>query len=211
MVSQKKSDLKHCIKCQVELNKNNWLSYLEKRSNYICTPCFRNYGKTHYKQDPDYSKKQLARYRSRKSAIIHSYGDTCVICGEDEYYKLSIHYKNGNLKLTTNQIHDWLYNNQIHKDGYQILCQNCNKKSRSDKYAWRDKITVVQHYGNQCCECKENDIEKLTISHKETRKGSLLYRWIIKNNFPKLDLQIICFNCKHQKIGEFIVEQELES
>lgn len=40
---------KKCIKCQTQLVPNlNWLSYLIPRSNYICTPCFKEYGKKYY-------------------------------------------------------------------------------------------------------------------------------------------------------------------
>ena len=130
MVSQKESSLKYCIKCQAKLTNENWLAYLKPRSNYVCTPCFRNYGKNYHKSDPDYSKKQVRRYRSRKSAVIHAYGDKCAQCGEDDYYRLTIDHISGggnaHRKEITTNIYDYLYNNLVDKDGYQVLCYSCN-------------------------------------------------------------------------------------
>lgn len=213
MSSQKKSSLKHCIKCQVELTDENWLSYLKPRSNYICTPCFRTYGKTYHKNSPLHNDKQLARTRFRKSAVIFSYGNKCAICYEDEYEKLTIDHINNDGYLHRKEIHniyEWLYNNPIYKDGYQVLCYNCNCSKNvtyKDKYALRDKKKVIEAYGNQCTECKEDRIERLTIDHKnndgaEQRRqlkcstGVRMYRWLIKNNYPQnLGLQVLCFNC----------------
>lgn len=220
MESQKKSSLKYCIKCQIELTDENWLSYLRPRSNYICTPCFRNYGKQYHKSDPNYNKKQVARYRGRKSAVIHAYGDTCIQCGEDDYYKLTIDHINNDGYLhrqqTNNHVIDYLYNNLLNKDGYQILCYNCNCSKNvtyKDKYALRDKKKVIEAYGNQCAECKEDRIERLTIDHKnndgaDQRRqlkcftGVRMYRWLIKNNYPQnLGLQVLCFNCNCCKLS----------
>lgn len=229
MVPQKKLGLKHCIKCAVELTDSNWLSYLRPRSNYICTPCFRNYGKQYHKSDPDYNKKQLAKYHSTKHAIILSYGDMCTLCGEDDYHKLTIDHKfgggNAHRKVLTNDIYQWLYNNPIQRDGYQILCYNCNCSKNvvyKDKYALRDKQKVMVAYGGQCAECNEDRIERLTIDHKnndgaQQRRdlkcytGVRMYRWLIKNNYPQhLGLQVLCYNCNCSKISKIKSSQESE-
>lgn len=218
MPSQKNASQKHCIKCDVLLTEDNWLNYLIKRGNYICTPCFREYGKTYHKSDPDYGKKQRNRHRMRRSAVIFHYGNQCVQCGEDDYTKLTIDHKNGNgtthrKEMTTNII-DYLYNNMVDKDGYQVLCYNCNCSKDvvyKDKYALRDKKKVIEHYGNECLLCHEDRIERLTIDHSnndgtEQRKklkchtGSRMYRWLIKNNYPnKLGLRVLCYNCNCSK------------
>lgn len=221
MVSQKKLSLKKCIKCQIELTPENWNKYDKKTSHYICKPCRKNQDKARYKADPNYSKKQLARYRGRKSAIIASYGDMCAQCGEDDYYKLTLDHKfgggNAHRKQTSNHVYDWLYNNPVHYDGYQILCYNCNCSKGvlyKDKYALRDKMKVMEAYGNICVECKEYRIERLTIDHKnndgaEQRRqlkcytGVRMYRWLIKQNYPTdLGLQILCFNCNCRKLSD---------
>lgn len=218
MVSQKKARLKHCIKCGVTLTKENWPKCLWNRSNYICKPCFQAYGKTYYKTDPEYGKKQSARYHRRRSAVIHAYGDVCAKCGEDEYTKLTIdHVKNNGAKHRKEVPHtvDYLYNRPVDKNNFQILCYNCNCSKGviyKDKYALRDKKIVMEAYGNQCATCGEDRIECLTMDHKNNdgaiqrrqyryTTGSRFYRWLIKNGFPdNLGLQVLCFNCNCSKL-----------
>lgn len=221
MVSQKNHDLKNCIKCNIRLTNDNWSAYSQKASHYICRECRKIQDKARYQNSPDYNKKQLARYRSRRSAVIHSYGDTCINCGEDDYYKLTIDHKNNdgylNKKQIVNNIVDWLYNNPIQRDGYQVLCYSCNygqNVTYKDKYALRDKKKVMEAYGNKCAECDEHRIERLTINHKnndgaEQRRqlkcytGVRMYRWLIKNNYPtNLGLRILCYNCNCRRLSD---------
>ena len=206
MVSQKNSRLKHCIKCRIRLNSKNWLKYLVKRSNYICTPCFRQYGQSHYPQDRSYNKKQRDRYRTRRSAVIFCYGNQCVKCGEEEYGKLIICHI-GTDKSVTNNVINHLYDGLINKEQYQVLCYNCSKKPYKDIYALRDKKMVIEHYGYSCIHCQEDRIERLTLSNKK-KSGIAWYRWLIKHNYPD-DLQVICYSCYHyqqylSKIDKFI-------
>ncbi len=214
MNSQKKSSQKFCIKCHVLLNEYNWLPYLKPRSNYICTPCLREYGKKYYKLSADYKKKQSARYRIRKSVVLFSYGNQCVQCYEDDGSKLTIDIiKNSKLKIKNN-IYEWLYNNPLFKNTYQILCYNCKCSkniSYKDKYALENKKKIIKNYGSQCIECGEYKIERLIIDYKNNDgahqrhhfkcgTGAKFYRWLIKNNFPNdLGLQILCFNCSYLK------------
>lgn len=218
MKSQKNASQKRCIKCNIILNENNWPKCLWNRSNYICTPCFKEYGKSYHKTDPEYNKKQRNRSRMRRSAVIFQYGNRCVQCDEDDYTKLTIdHVKGGGTahrKTISNHTIDFLYNSIVDKDSYQVLCYNCNCSKNvtyKDKYALRDKKKVIEKYGSFCTECKEDRIERLTIDHKnndgmEQRKklkcytGSRMYRWLIKNSFPdNLGLQVLCFNCNCSK------------
>lgn len=218
MKSQKNNGLKYCIKCDALLTDENWLKYLQKRSAYQCTPCFRDYGKNYHKSDEKYNEKQRNRHRGRRSAIICSYGDQCVQCGENKYEKLTIDHVNGRgtqhrKEMTTNII-DYLYNNKVDKDGYQVLCYNCNCSKNlfyKDKYYLRDKEKVISKYGVICAECKEDRIERLTIDHinndgalqrrqLKCGTGVTFYRYLIKNNYPNLGLQVLCYNCNCGKI-----------
>ncbi len=65
---------------------------------------------------------------------------------------------------------------------------------------------VYAKYGKKCACCGESDKRFLTIDHvhndgkkhrKETWRSTSvgLYKWLIKNNFPKKDFQLLCFNC----------------
>lgn len=218
MASQKYSDHKQCIVCQITLTDANWLAYLQKRSLYKCTPCFREYGKQYHKTDLEYNAKQRARSYMRRSAVIHFYGDQCAQCGEDEYSKLTIDHIHGggtkHRKEMGSNIIDYLYNNTISKDGYQVLCYNCNCSKDveyKDQQSYRKKQQVIEHYGCVCAECGEARIERLTIDHinndgAEQRKllgyktGSIFYRWLVKKNFPdNLGLQVLCYNCNGSK------------
>ncbi len=68
------------------------------------------------------------------------------------------------------------------------------------------KFEIMTHYGGACICCGENHIEFLTIDHingdgKKHRKeiGPRLYAWLKRNNFPKDNFQILCFNCNNAK------------
>jgi hypothetical protein len=220
MTSAKNLSPRCCRKCAIPLSEENWKSYDKKHSSYICIPCRKIKDKITYQNDPDYCKKQMARYRSRKSAVIHAYGDKCNQCGEDDYYKLTIDHINGggntHRKTITTNIYEYLYNNLVDYDRYQVLCYNCNCSKNvvyKDKYALRDKKKVMEAYGNCCVDCNEDRIERLTIDHSNNdgasqrrelkcHTGVRMYRWLIKNNFPiDLGLQILCYNCNCRKLS----------
>lgn len=213
MKSQKKSSQPQCIKCAVMLTAENWPIYLKPRSNYICLTCYRIQNKVRQNRDPLFNKKQKDRYRMRRSAVIQSYGDCCKYCGEDRYEFLTIDHINGGNKhekeMNYNNMIDYLYNNKINLDGYQVLCYNCNYSKNytgKDKHYAKDKASAIKNYGGWCQECKEDRIERLTIDHikndgAEQRKklnygtGAKFYRYLKKNGYPNLGLQVICYNC----------------
>ena len=185
MQSQKNSSLKHCIKCAVLLKGENWLFYLKQRSNYICTPCFRKQDNERHRSDPEYNKKQKVRYHERRSAVICSYGDQCLQCGEDRYEALTVI---GDVDL--------LYNNKVNPDRCVVYCYNCyfNKTcSSKDKYYIKNKTSVIEYYGGQCVKCKEDRIARLTINKPEFGTGTKLYRYLVKNKIT--DVDVMCYNC----------------
>ena len=78
-----------------------------------------------------------------------------------------------------------------------------SKKYNSDRTV-EMRREVYAAYGGKCFCCGEEEEYFLTIDHvkndghkkrKEHGSGSRLYGWIIKNNFPKDALQILCMNC----------------
>lgn len=202
MASQKNAGLTQCSKCTKPLSEENWNAYDQRVGHYICKKCRKLDDKRRQDADPKYNQKQRMRHRGRRSVVIHSYGDSCLQCGQDEYYKLTIFPTYG----TTDNLFEHLYNHAINKDGYQVLCYNCTSVRTvvyADKYALRDKIKVVSNYGKECCKCKEGRIETLTIgpTEKYTVKGVKLYRQIIKDNYPE-GIDIICYNCNNAQINE---------
>lgn len=73
--------------------------------------------------------------------------------------------------------------------------------SRKYRAEWLD--IVIEHYGDKCACCGEENRGFLTIDHvnndgwklrKVHGTGLRLYRWIVKNNYPEY-FQVLCYNC----------------
>lgn len=114
--------------------------------------------------------------------------------------------------------------NKYDTDCAQYVCKSCRKIRDQKRYQNRKEIIreqqrvydlsvkrkIIEAYGSKCACCNETTIEFLTIDHvnndgAEDRKkngnktGGKLYRWLIKNNFPKENYQLLCFNCNCAK------------
>lgn len=116
--------------------------------------------------------------------------------------------------------------NKYSFDHAKYMCQKCEKQQAQKKYIARKelireqqriydlsiKIKVIEEYGGKCCcpGCNIDTLEFLTIDHinndgaEERRQngkksGGKLYRWLIKNNFPKDNYQLLCYNCNCAK------------
>lgn len=69
----------------------------------------------------------------------------------------------------------------------------------------RAKQDVVAGYGGACVCCGETEIRFLTIDHidkdgkkeraEKFKNSHVLYRWLIKNGFPKDRYRLMCMNC----------------
>ena len=106
----------------------------------------------------------------------------------------------------------------------QYVCKKCRKSRDKRRYENRKEIIrqqqriydlsikqrVIEAYGGECVCCNENIIEFLVIDHinndsaedkrnNGNKTGGKLYRWLIKNNFPKEKYQILCYNCNCSK------------
>lgn len=78
---------------------------------------------------------------------------------------------------------------------------NISKK----KYEAKCKKLALEHYGNKCLCCGENNESLLTMDHMNgggtqhrKRIGNKIYVWLYKNNFPE-GFQTLCFNCNWLK------------
>ncbi|SRR6266581_2188188 len=69
------------------------------------------------------------------------------------------------------------------------------------------RFQILKGYGEKCICCSETEPIFLDLDHvhnngaeerKTTRKGYVLYAWVIQNNFPS-DYQLLCKNCNWGK------------
>jgi len=106
----------------------------------------------------------------------------------------------------------------------KYMCIFCCKEYSKRRYTNRKEIIreqqrvydlsvkqkIIEAYGGKCTCCGETTLEFLTIDHinndgAEDRRqngkksGGKLYRWLIKNNFPKEEYQLLCYNCNCAK------------
>ena len=106
-------------------------------------------------------------------------------------------------KIAKNHIWYLSYISKPHNREKQII--------RGREKRWKRKLKVIEEYGGKCVCCGETEVKFLSIDHingggSEERKnglhgrnGSEFYIWLIKNNYPKDNYQILCFNCNCAK------------
>lgn len=114
-----------------------------------------------------------------------------------------LHHKNKQDEAFKNGICVRCFSNPIYR---KRSCKTCiDKQLLSNK---RIKDAAYNAYGGYICSCcKEKELSFLSIDHIENdgkllRKtqgtGTALYRWLVRNNFPK-GYQILCMNCQFGK------------
>lgn len=125
-------------------------------------------------------EQPLSRFRKRKDGAkgFHSACKTCIAMYKKSYYHSS--------------------------DERKAACQ----KAANDNHK-RLKLAVIAEYGGRCVCCGESEPMFLTIDHiygggashrREIGGGSnTLYKFLKRNNYPKDDFQLLCFNCNCAK------------
>lgn len=177
-----------CGKCkedkpEAEFSKNN---QRPRGYQHYCKKCSVRVGLARYHADPIARNKALADGHARYVAIARG--------KLEEKKRLGICY--------------WCERPSVPS---QTRCMYHLEKAKREQIArtvkhfglLRKKILDV--YGRQCECCGENMERFLTIDHvnndgKEHRKTySNLYRWLIKNGFPRDGFQVLCMNCNWGK------------
>lgn len=129
-------------------------------------------------------------------------------------------------KLCTNCniILDKTNSNEYDTKTGRYLCKICSPKrsalryennkieirAKQKIYEYNIKLKIIENYGGKCVCCGESIAEFLTIDHingngaderKQTKQGTggKLYRWLLKNNCPKDNYQLLCYNCNCTK------------
>ena len=90
--------------------------------------------------------------------------------------------------------------------------ENRTRQREIDKRSRRKlKVDALNAYSKNnpiCVCCKEKEIEFLCLDHidddgnknrKTTGTGNTFYFWLRKNKYPKLRIQLLCYNCNNSK------------
>lgn len=74
--------------------------------------------------------RQRQSYIKLRKRVFEHYGAKCTCCGESTFEFLSIDHTNNDgakhRKVIGNSIYRWLIKHNFPKEGFQILCFNCN-------------------------------------------------------------------------------------
>ncbi len=84
------------------------------------------------------------------------------------------------------------------------------EREAAKKLRLKTKKEVLEAYGNKCVCCGESNHEFLTIDHinndgakhrkeQNLHGGFSIHAWLKRNNFPKDNFQILCWNCNCAK------------
>lgn len=101
----------------------------------MITEAKKQYNIEYRKEHPEVHKKANQKLtRKLKVEVLSHYGGVCICCGESEVEFLCIDHVNndGNKhrKEIEMPIYRWLKKQGFPKDGFQILCFNCNHAKR---------------------------------------------------------------------------------
>jgi hypothetical protein len=152
------------------------------------------------------------RLRARRWATTHP--KELKISKHKEYVKHKARYRAQGKQYYTDHIeevkargHRYRIKNfkklQIQNKQYLIAHPEKNKVS-GEKFRLGQQILVFDHYGHRCTWCGETNPLFLQLDHihcdgfqhrRNAPNGSWIYGWIIKNNYPKGILQVLCANC----------------
>lgn len=131
-----------CKECkQADQRKHNKRYYANNREKVIES------SKEQARKNPEQQKarhkkwylanKELSNERSKDSqrkdrlTVLAAYGGKCVCCGETRFEFLAIDHINGGgrkhrLSIPSGKVYRWLKKQNYPKDGFQVLCHNCN-------------------------------------------------------------------------------------
>lgn len=133
---------------------------------------------------------------------VRTYDPFCCFCGEILNEKSCFKV---NLKYGYSICRVCMINRSIQKNPNTQLSRRINKKSNS--LAIKNKI--IENYGGVCDCCGASDIYILTIDHSKSggrkeqkeleAKGKSFYQWLINNNYPQDNYQLLCYNCNCSK------------
>lgn len=140
-----------CFTCHGELTDLNWYPSYRKIGKHQCKSCAKVYKKQWEKDHKEtvLAQRRVAAVKSYRATggraakanalqvrmeVIKAYGGVCDCCGEATWQFLEIDHRNGEgnkhrRALGVNggyQFYLWLRKNNYPKEGFRLLCSNCN-------------------------------------------------------------------------------------
>ena len=123
-----------CRRCDVVLTEENFSPGQRRWKNRVCIPCNRKYQLEHFRKHRDrYCQTQRERNARYRAEMIAAYGGRCMCCGESEETFLTVDHVNNDGHRYRGQtvrggtgLCNWLRKFGYPKDGFQLLCWNCN-------------------------------------------------------------------------------------
>lgn len=123
----------------------------------------------------------------------------CKICGREKAYRWK-KSKKGRAHLNSPEV---VARRRKYQKEYAKIRAPKFKIYQQNRWV-RIKHELISNYGGQC-ECCGEEIERfLTVDHinndgKEDRKihgqAMTFYLWLIRNNYPKDNYRLLCYNC----------------
>lgn len=125
--------MKPCKYCGISLTEENCYPSDWNRGGYICKNCRGR----QYKKNVIPNKEKIyckIKTLNIKQEVINEYGGKCECCGQDVWQFLTIDHSNNNGyqhrktigRSGGNPFYRWLKNIGYPKDGFRLLCYNCN-------------------------------------------------------------------------------------
>lgn len=152
-----------------------------------------------YKCKKEKTTNEFGKNRRKKDGL----QPLCLECVKDyrrnnkEKFKA---YDRKKYLLNTGKIKDRTHKHRNERRDEYLAKSRAYSKRKSKEL----KQTIVNEYGSKCVCCGEKHVEFLTIDHidgsggkhrKEVGSGIKFYRWLVKQNFPKDNYRLLCFNC----------------
>ena len=116
----------------------------------LCWNCNMSSGLYGYCPHKIQTEWNINRGRKLKSDMIKAYGGKCVLCGETHSEFLTIDHINGGgtehkRSLGITDIYPWLRRQGWPKNGYRLLCANCNCSDKQNGWASRKARKEESH------------------------------------------------------------------
>jgi hypothetical protein len=208
-----------------ELVQDKWAIYRKLHPEVIKAGSLRYYASN---KEAISIKRKLSDIRLKQDTF-SAYGDRCAICGESSHEFLCIDHidNNGMEEHATigGGVHLYRHLQKLGypKDGYRLLCYNCNmarmlerkmsvpQVPRQVRYTRKAKTEVIDAYGGKCVCCGEDNSLLLVVDHVngggqadrvEKGRGRAMYVRLKAMGYPKDGYRLLCHNC-NMSLGFF--------